>query len=203
MGGRRWSTDEKKTLARLWPKGLKRCVNALGRSVPAVRAQAFKLGLTDWVEDTLLAVSKETGYACSRLKTAAKWLKIKLHKPSGSGKAPHVHRITQEQKDQILAFLREKPDGVRLLAPTGQMTPAGVWGVGMKPPCCVDCETTTRPHRANGRCMPCYQKRWKQWGVDGRPEACLSCHGTKRAHHAAGFCHTCRRHAATTPRSTR
>lgn len=161
-----------------------------------MRVQASKLGLTDWDEETLLGIARESGYAVSRLKTAAKWLKLTLYKPSGAGEQPHVHRVTQAQKEQLLAFLREKPDGVRLLAPSGKMTPAGVWGIGVKPPCCLDCKTTDRPHRAGGRCMRCYQKRWKLWGLDGRPSACLSCKGTKRAHHAAGLCHTCRKRPA-------
>jgi hypothetical protein len=197
--GRRWSIAEKHRLCDLWPKGVPACTEALGRSVQAVRVQAVKLGLTEHDEETMLGISRETGYAVSRLKTAAKWLKLRIVKWSGGGSSAHNHRVTLAQKEKILSFLRDKPDGVRLLAPTGQMTPAGVWGIGVKPPCCIGCGTIDRPHRAGGRCMPCYQKRWKLWGVDGRQEACLSCHGTKRAHHAAGLCHTCRRRPVASP----
>lgn len=100
--------------------------------------------------------------------------------------------MTLAQKEKIIAFLRDKPDGVRLLAPTGKVTPTRAWGIGKKPPACLGCGTTERPHRAGGRCMSCYQKQWKRWGVDGRPPACLGCGTTTRAHHAAGRCHTCR-----------
>ena len=49
-----------------------------------------------------------------------------------------------------------------LLKSTGEKTRAGVWGIGLKPVCCVVCQTKDRPHFAKGKCKSCYHKHLKK-----------------------------------------
>lgn len=187
---RRWTLAEKHTLTALWPRGIPVCVETIGRSSTAVRIMAAQLGLLDQISDTLTIIADDTGYSVKRIKTAARWLNLKLLQPIGEGRA-HLYRVTPDQREKIVAFLAAQPDGRNLLSPKAKLTPAAMWGINGKPKRCLGCARTDRPHRAGGRCMPCYQTRQKLWGVDGRGDGCADCGSAARKHYSGGRCKAC------------
>lgn len=189
---RRWTAEELRQLWKHRRKGIAWNAVALGRSVAAVLAKTRALTPPEGLdEQSLLDVAHETGYGPRRLKAAAEWLGLRLARPGcGVGKAT-VFRITGEQKTKLLDFLAAQPDGTPLLRPSSKLTPAAAWGTGTKPPSCIDCGTTDRPHRCAGRCGRCHDKRKGVWGVDGKPAACVGCARSSARHLTADRCATC------------
>lgn len=161
---RHWTEKEDKKLTALWGSAdLKRLAEVFGRTPVAITGRVSRLGLGSPSRDTrsMNALSKETGYHVSQLFAAVERLGIKLERVRRmriqQRRFTVVYAVTEEQEEAILGFLKSHPGGKRLARIQGRTrTVAGMWGVGVKPSACVDCGTTTKPHRARGRCKKCY-----------------------------------------------
>lgn len=165
--GCHWTPDEDRRLAAVWSeRALVGIARVMGRTMRAVSVRAFKLrlGSINASTTTMKAFTASTGYSRSRVQNAATRLGIvferaKRQDPRQRGKTIEW-AITDEQSDRILEFLSTLQDGRRLYSNRALRSERGVWGVGIKPVACVGCGTTTKPHRAKGRCARCYHRRY-------------------------------------------
>jgi hypothetical protein len=198
-----WSDEDVELLTVLWGvKGSDRIAEDLNRTQVAVEEKASNLGLPPKNEGyfTVHAMSEETGYTEYRIRSAAKFLQIKISKAFNSGLANSTFarhsRISIIQKEQILAFLAKYPDGKHI--PRKERFPTELWGVNGRPNACVRCQSHTRPHYSKHFCRPCYPHSLK-WGENGRPKACEGCHRNDGVYQGKGLCYNCdrrRRYAA-------
>jgi hypothetical protein len=176
---RSWSEEDDHRLEVLWGgEQLEVIAERLARTVDAVRVRAgqLKLGSPRRGTTTIRTLCRESGYSPSRVAFAVKALGLKQQAPlrTVAEKPGQRHRscLTEEQAEQVLEFLRGKPDGQRLYAVPGVSTrnsrglrsAHGVWGVATKPKACVGsedrpCEDATRPHYAKGQCRVCWERQ--------------------------------------------
>ena len=113
---------------------------------------------------SLYQLCRESGYHPNQIRYALKNLGMALqHKfDTRHPKQRKVYRqyaISFEQEEAIIAYLAKHPDGERVYcnAP-GHRTKTGEWGVGNKPPCCLDCGRADRKHRGRGLCGTCLMR---------------------------------------------
>lgn len=136
----------------------------LGRSEESIKCRAQQLGLGAASRGTmsLQQFAKKSGFSTFKIVTAAKQLGLKLRRAlrSEPWQKKRIHRfaISDEQQEELLAYMLQKN---RVYKKTGKKTDAGLWGVGIKPACCVRCFRNDRPHYARGFCAPCYQYQLK------------------------------------------
>lgn len=172
-----WTPEEEHKLERLWgEKNIDALAAELGHTACAVwlRAQKLKLGPARRGLTSLKAFIASSGYAKSRILIAAQHLGIVFAVgPRVTPRPMKLHRhgrktfgrwtvVSEEQQERLLAYLASVPDGVRLLPTNGSKTAASSWGTGKKPPACLGCDRTDRPHRGRGRCKPCLSKVYYQ-----------------------------------------
>jgi len=164
-----WTEEEVHILERLWGTfSVKTIGKRIGRTDVAVVTKAclLKLGPPGRGTKRMTVLCRESGYHPHQIQYAAKNLGLELQYSADTRiqdrhlRQYRQYAITEEQEEEILAYLNKKPDGERLYcnAP-GHRTKNGVWGVGNKPPCCDECKTTARPHRGKGLCGNCIQRR--------------------------------------------
>jgi hypothetical protein len=162
---RRWTEAEDKRLRFVWGENdILKLAREFGRSADSVAKRAQALGLVVRPLLSLRGAAQATGYDPETLKRAARALGITLHRrhrlhaPRSRMKHPRNPNkgVTEEQLDAIVAWLKEQP--------TWRVTPSpiGEWGTGRKPPSCLECETTERPHVARGRCGACLAKLYRR-----------------------------------------
>ncbi len=167
MPGRRWTrADDKELFLLFGVVDIVRVAEKLGRTPYAVEHRAKQLGYArrrDTV--TVREAAESTGYDESTIHLAAKELGIRIkHKARVSYSKKQSHRcptrdkaLTEDQLDRIVAWLSERP-GWRVYSSGGSRSTQGEWGTGAKPPACVVCGTTQRPHIAKGMCSPCSRR---------------------------------------------
>lgn len=163
--GRRWLPEDDRWLRASWGKyDLPRLAQALGRSPSSITERARKLEL-ERKTLTLQAFARRFDLATSEVYWAIKKSGMKVDRVTRSDPRQILHHgkhlaITQEQQEVLLLLIRTRPRG-RLLRLDSKKTPKGMWGVGMKPKCCNECETAERPHHAKGYCKSCYVRVFK------------------------------------------
>ena len=164
MGGYKWTEEEDARLCFLWgtchlqeiAKKMKRVPGGIG-----ARAKVLGLGGAGRGKLTLAQLCRETGYAESRIKTALEHLGHDLHRvkrmDERQGKAPTHYAISEDVKEEVIAYLANIPDGQRLWShkPGKARSTPGLWGVGLKPKCCNGCQTVEKPHYLKGYCSRC------------------------------------------------
>ena len=167
----RWSREEEERLRMLWPEySLHSIACRMGRTMRAISVRAFQLelGNPDENTQTMRAFLRATGYSIARVFAAAIRLGIEFRRSRRQDPRQRSQTvrwaITDEQGEKILRFLAGVPDGKRLYTNRALRSDRGVWDVGIKPPCCRECGTTARPHRAKGRCASCYVRRFRERG---------------------------------------
>jgi hypothetical protein len=201
--GPRWTAADNQTLAQLWGrKSIDAIAKELGRSVCAIQARAIRLRLGPASRGlmTMKEFMEQTGYCRRRVLNAAVRLNIRfrrLFRTSARKRKKNTPRriiISTEQQVRLLEFLAKVPDGEKLFSGKGTMSPAAEWGTGRKPPACLGCQSTNKPHCARGRCASCYMTFWRNersWGTGDRPDSCQGCGTDSAAYHAAGLCSSC------------
>lgn len=178
MKARRWTEAEVAQLQERWGRyNLDTIAKRLKRSENSVVEKARRLGLPSRRPDamTMNAFMAKTGYSLSRIYTAVAELGLCLHPIARTDPRQTLRNryrkalplaITEEQQEAIIDFLRKVPDATRLYKKTGKRTARGVWGIGVKPPSCLGCGRSDKPHYARGRCQTCYmrpfQKAWRK-----------------------------------------
>jgi ribA/ribD-fused uncharacterized protein len=136
----------------------------LGRTPAGVSEKARKTKLGAFAQDTISMREfvRLSGYEDSRILASAEALGIKLHRIGvGNPKRPKAKRaygITEEQQEKLLAHFVEHPNTFYPNKPGSGKTTQGVWGIGRKPPACLDCGRSDKPHYSKGLCDGCYQK---------------------------------------------
>lgn len=138
----------------------------LGRPEGGVREKARTLGLGALSQGvhSLAEVARITGYDRDRILTAARRAGLHLKRvPRGRaspkrGRKGRHYAIDHDTLERILAELAKHPDGGRLWR-----THTTEWGGryrngSAKPPACLGCGGTDRPHHSGGRCRPCYDR---------------------------------------------
>lgn len=177
---RHWTPAEKKMLALLWgTMSVVPLSKKLGRSVDSIVNRARQMGLGSPSRGTkpLNQLCRESGYHPKQIRYALKNLGMALQYKFDTRhpKEPRVYRqyaITFDQEEAILAYLAKHPDGspVYCNAP-GYRTKEGQWGVGKKPPACLDCKRTDRPHRGHGLCGTCHTRARRKGQIGVRKGA--------------------------------
>jgi len=163
-----WTQEELSYLVREWGHlSLKELCKRIPRPIRAIQAKACELGLGPGNRGliTVFHIEREYGYDRERIHKAMEHLGIKLTKglTRSTSSRKHGQRgyIPDSRVEDLLSFLASYPDGKRLYHLTGKRTPAGVWGVGIKPPACLGCNRTDRPHAYKGMCARCHTKAYK------------------------------------------
>lgn len=157
----RWTPDDDRALAIAWPSGGPRAAaEALGRSVASCALRARALGLPPPAPGclSLRAFANASGYTYERCARAAVTLGIRLLEAplASGGRTPGASRrvVSPADQERLVAYLTG-PQPKRRGCPPGPQTPRWQWGTGKKPPACVRCGRTDRPHRARGHCQTC------------------------------------------------
>jgi hypothetical protein len=166
---RLWTRGETNRLIIHWgTKDLVALAQMLGRTPQAIteRAKKLHLGTQNRGTKTMQQIRRESGYELSRLWAAVDILGLVIHRglrmDPRQTKATHRFAVSEEQEAAILQFLGTQLDGRRLFSYRGTRTQNGVWGVGLKPPACLSCGTSARPHCARGCCANCYARQRKR-----------------------------------------
>lgn len=153
-----WTPDEDRILRQHWGQTLPGLARRLERSPRAIRDRAAKLGLGPPLEGcgvSVLRLAALSGFSVTKIRNAAAELGIELRRaPAGRirdrGRVrARTFAVAPRQADRILAYMLETPVIGRSRA----------WATGSRPPACVDCGETSRPHKARGRCSRCYLRR--------------------------------------------
>lgn len=172
-----WTRAEEDVLALLWGSlDIHELAKRLGRGAPAVRFHAHKLGIGAYSQGShsLDSLLRESGYARTRILTAARKAGLKLRRIKKSHPeqrtAPARYAITDQQRAAIYKFLASVPDAL--------------------------------PHFCKGYCRRCHTKVFPkskhaddgQWGVRGRADECARCHKSDNLYVAKDLCTTCYDH---------
>ncbi len=163
-----WTTDEDLSLEFQWgEKRLERIARNLSRTPSAVLNRARQMGLGSHRQGTktLKGMAERSGYAVSTLKLAAERAGVILRRnvqPDPRWARPTSnswYAISYDQEEAILAAIREVFDGDRARYHPSRK---GEWGGrarGLdKPPACLECGTSERPHYSKGLCARCYDR---------------------------------------------
>lgn len=163
-----WTQAEVSYLVREWGNlSLDVLERKLKRPIRGIQAKASLLNLGPanrglW---TVFTIEREYGYDRERITKAMAYLGIRLTKgltrSTSNRKGGQRGYLPESRLDDLLQFLASHPDGERLFNPTGKRTKAGVWGIGIKPPACLGCGTSARPHVGKGYCASCRQKQYR------------------------------------------
>lgn len=161
---RRWLETEDHQLQFFWgAKRVEWIAKRLGRTPWGVvhRASALKLGPFEREAISMKRFVELSGYSPSQVKKAARRAGLTLHRATPGSPArsrpKRLFAITEEQQEILLKELlsatsthlyEDRPGDLR--------TTKGKWGVGKKPPACVRCGTSSRPHCSKGMCASCY-----------------------------------------------
>lgn len=163
-----WTQAEVSYLVREWGAvSLQVLSRHLGRAPRGIQAKASELGLGPANRGlvTVYVIEREYGYDRERIHKAMEHLGIRLTKgntrTTSARKGGQRGYIPDSRVEDLLSFLATYPDGKRLFHRTGKRTEAGVWGIGIKPPACLDCGTAARPHAYGGKCASCQTKAYK------------------------------------------
>jgi hypothetical protein len=166
---RPWSSIESGKLAFLWgQRDLVDIAAVLKRTPMAItrRASYLQLGPPHGGGKTMNELARTSGYSLSRLQFAVEALGLRIGRRRRASitqsKFVHSFCVSEDQETAICEWLKNQPDGKPLLKPTGRKTAGGVWGIGLKPACCTECQTKNRPHYARGKCRLCYHRRFKK-----------------------------------------
>ena len=166
-----WTTAEEKTLSQLWGVlSAKQLGQRLNRSIDSVisRSTRMKLGPPSRGTKALTTLCRESGYHPGQIRYAIHNLgmllqhKLDMRRP-GTESHYRQYAISFEQEEAILAYLAKHPDGERVYCnQPGHRTKLGQWGVGNKPPACIECNRTDRIHRAHGMCGTCHMRQYRR-----------------------------------------
>jgi hypothetical protein len=163
-----WSEDEDKQLLFFWGTMTVATLAAkLDRSPFAVvsRATKLKLGSPSRGTKSMNQFCRETGYFPRQIHVVMKNLGMLAQykidtDPSRKRFQFRQFAISFDQEEAILEYLRKHPDSERIYCELpGYRTKMGKWGVGNKPPACLDCNRNDRPHRARGLCGACVMRQ--------------------------------------------
>jgi hypothetical protein len=168
VGSNNWSRRDEDRLTFLWgTQDIVRIAETLGRTPAALTRRARELGLNKFRGlRSMRQLVRTSGYNIPSIMTAAEVLGITFQRRRRTeieqGARTRTFAITEEQEEAILRYLGSRPDGQRLFKTRDrQRTQRGVWGIGIKPPACLGCNRTDRPHCAKGECKVCYNRRYK------------------------------------------
>lgn len=159
-----WSDEEMQYLQFHWgSEDLGDIAKALSRTPEAVvmKARELELGSAQQGVVSLRGFSRKSGYSLSKIWAAVEALGLKIRRARRS-EAWQKRRITwfaisDEQQEQLLEYMLEH----EVIHKVPPRTP-GAWGEGKKPPACLRCERSSKPHYAKGYCASCYQAKLKE-----------------------------------------
>jgi hypothetical protein len=164
-----WSQAEDDRLTFFWgERDIEIVAEAIGRTPVAITKRARQLGLTSFRGlKSMRQLVMTSGYNLETIRTAVEVLGLTLYRRRRTEIDQRVRTrtfaITEEQEQAILRYLGSRPDGQRLFKIRDRKrTQRGVWGIGIKPPACLVCHRTDRPHCAKGECDLCYKQRYKK-----------------------------------------
>lgn len=161
-----WSPEDEKQLS--WDWGtypLSKLAEQFGRTPMAVwrKADAMGLGRANRGHMTVSAFARYTGFTPEKIRKSARALRLNLRR--GLASEPGAKRdrtrdivIDDEQQEKLIEFMMAHPFVFANEGPDAKLTRQGVWGIGKKPPACLRCQKTTKPHFAKGYCRACYNK---------------------------------------------
>jgi len=169
-----WTTHDLNTLQFCWGMfEMSVLVRRLGRSPRSITNMAMKLGLTgsSRIERvyTMKDMMRLTGYHSVGILNVAKRLGLTIcrrhvyfRKWSSSKDTARTMRwgsfryeFSIEDVEKILEAFRHEESSHVFATKTGE------WGTGGKPPACIHCGETSRPHMGRGLCRRCHAKLTK------------------------------------------
>lgn len=161
-----WSEEDEKRLS--WDWGtipLTKLAVQFKRTPMAVwrKADAMGLGRANRGGMSLTEFARYSGFSPEKIKKSARALGINLHR--GLASEPGAKRdrvrdfvINDDQHEPLIEFMMKFPFVFANEGPDARMTRAGVWGIGKKPPQCLRCGRSDKPHYCKGYCKSCYNK---------------------------------------------
>lgn len=164
---RLWTEGDDNWLRQEWGRrDLAAIAEYLQRTVSSISERARKLKLQRKTM-TLRAFARYAGVPISKVYWAIEQRSMFVHiqrvRRTDARQILHHgshYALTPEQQDSLLSVIRAHPRG-RLLRLDTKKTPKGLWGVGIKPDACRECESAEQPHYAKGYCKRCYVKVFK------------------------------------------
>lgn len=133
-------------------------------------AKHLKLGPMYRGSWSLRALAKHSGFSIEKVNSAIKKLGMVVRRSHAGvealkGKKRSRRRaLTDDQVDTLINYMLEHPQ-IYGDEPGAKRTTNGAWGVGTKPPSCVKCGGTDRPHEARGLCTRCYMAPYRKTHV--------------------------------------
>lgn len=147
---------------------LSQVAKLLQRSPWGVSCRARQLGLgspsrSTW---TVRDVAKYSGFSDEKVRHAIEKMDLRPRRAfNGSPKSKRARSttvaLTDEQADALTEYMIANPY-IWTDAPGMERSTKGVWGVGKKPPACVKCGRSDRPHMARGECRACYMGKFRR-----------------------------------------
>jgi hypothetical protein len=169
--GKAWTTDEEKYVQWNWGViPLDKIAKKLGRTQWGVAQHATKilnLGAASRGTWSIRKAAKYSGFSEEKIKHAIEKLgmnvswALRTDPRRGTKRKIHQRALTDEQLDQIVEFMLANPY-IFTDKPGMTRSTAGAWGVGKKPPQCLKCGRSDRPHEAKGFCTTCYQGKFRR-----------------------------------------
>ena len=164
-----WTSTEDDLVTILWGEmPLAKIATRLHRTPWAVSCRARTLSLGSPARSTwsVRAIAKYSGFSAEKIEHAIE--KLGMSTPRSrtgnprSGKSRWSRAaFADEQVDKLISYMMETPY-IWTDAPGMSRSTKGAWGVGKKPPQCVKCGRSDRPHVARGECRACYVGKWRR-----------------------------------------
>ncbi|HHH30979.1 MAG TPA: hypothetical protein ENK57_21905 [Polyangiaceae bacterium] len=149
-----WTLEDQRVLIEHWPKkSIRELAAILGRTEEAVRRRVRTIESSHL---NVRAYARKVGFSRVAVMNAIRELGFVVrprrvtYERRGRRQARKWGALTPYQQEKLTAYL---------LADRPLRPPPTEWGKAGRPPACVDCETTTRPHYAHDRCRRCYENR--------------------------------------------
>lgn len=154
-----WSEADDRLLTWLWGQvSAGELARRLERTPNAVLTRAYgALALGSVARGTwsMTALAETAGYDQETIKRVCRELGITLsrcqpiHRELKRRRKPHVYALDEEQGERVIEWLRLHGSERTFDRRNRE------WGQGGRPPACVRCHRTERPHAWRGLCKPC------------------------------------------------
>lgn len=169
--GKDWTPEEEKFLQWNWgvisPFDIAKKLDRSAWGVAQHATKILDLGPASRGTWSISAVSRYSGFDEVKIWHAIEKLgmniayAIRTDPRRGKTHKTKKRAVTDDQVDEIIKYMMDHPY-IYSDKPGKKRTTAGVWGIGLKPPQCVKCGKTDRPHAAKGFCTRCYASKFRR-----------------------------------------